>query len=184
MTKFKALIVHASEFGSTKEVAHVVAEEFFQKGFDVKIENAAEVKQIKQYDAVIIGAAIHYDKWMKEARGFIKRFEQELSTKQVAYFFTCLTLVKARQKDLNKVMKYSNDILSSSLKIKPISVGAFAGVLDYTRMKHFNKFVAKIVFTLLKIRPKDYRRWGEIYHWINETIDAVKKNCYITSNEN
>ncbi len=176
MRQFNVLITYASKYGSTHEIAQVVAEEFFLKGFNVEIKNISNVKQISRFNAVIIGAAIHYGQWMKEAKIFIQRFAKDLSKKQTAYFFTCLTLAKNRQKDITQAMKYSNRIICTSELVKPLSVGAFAGELDYSPMGFTEKIAAKAIFSILRIQSGDYRKWNNIYQWIGQTISEMKSN--------
>ena len=68
----KILIAYASKFGSTGEVAEAIGEVLCQEGNTVETKWVKNVKDLNNYDAVIIGSAIRYDKWMSEAKEFVK----------------------------------------------------------------------------------------------------------------
>ena len=67
----KILIAYASEFGTTGEVAAAIGDVLCQEGNTVETKWVKNVKDINNYDQVIIGSAIHKDNWMSEATEFV-----------------------------------------------------------------------------------------------------------------
>jgi hypothetical protein len=62
----KILIAYASEFGTTGEVAAAIGEVLCQEGYTVETKWVKNVKDINNYDQVIIGSAILFNKGVKE----------------------------------------------------------------------------------------------------------------------
>ena len=161
----KILIAYASEFGTTGEVAEVIGEVLCQGGTTVETKWVKNVQDLNNYDAVIIGSAIQYDRWMPEATEFVTVNQNVLSKLPVAYFFTCLTLFKQTKKAEHKAMSYSDKLYSLVPQVTPVSVGRFAGVLDYSKMSFFFRLIAKGIFAIIRVPEGDYRDWDAIRSW-------------------
>jgi menaquinone-dependent protoporphyrinogen oxidase len=71
---------------------------------------------------------------MPEATEFVTANQNTLSKLPVAYFFTCLALSLQAGKGEKQAMVYSDKLYSLVPQVKPLSVGRFAGVLDYSKM--------------------------------------------------
>ena len=104
--RLNILVAYATGFGSTREVAEVIAEELRESGASVDLRRIDDIDSFNNaiYDAVFIGSAIRYDHWMSVARKFVKHHQYTLSTVPVAYFFTCLTLSKITVKSQKQAM--------------------------------------------------------------------------------
>ncbi len=62
-------------------------------------------------------------------------------------------------------MGYSDKLYSLMPKIKPLSVGGFAGVLDYSKLSFPQRLVSKGIFLILGVKEGDYRNWKAIRSW-------------------
>ena len=161
----KMLIAYASKFGTTSEVAEAIGEILCREGNTVEVKWVKTVKDLRNYDAVIIGSAIQYDKWMSEATEFVKANQIILNRMPVAYFFTCLVLSKHTAKAEHKAKAYSEKLFSLVPHVKPVSVGRFAGVLDYSKMSFFSRQIFKITLSIMGVQEGDYRDWDAIRSW-------------------
>jgi len=161
----KILVAYASQFGTTGEVAEAIGAVLRQGGATVETKWVKTVKDLNSYDAVIIGSAIQYDRWMPEAREFVTTNQDILSKLPVAYFFTCLVLSKQTEKTERKAMAYSDKLYSLVPQVKPVSIGRFAGVLDYSKMSFFLRLIAKGLFAIIRVPGGDYRIWDAIHSW-------------------
>ena len=72
----KVLLAYASKYGSTREVADAIAKTLREKGLDVEMQQAGEVRSLKEYRAVILGAPLYLYRWHKHALRFLKRHEK------------------------------------------------------------------------------------------------------------
>ncbi len=161
----KILITYASKLGSTGEVAEAIGEVLCQEGNTVETKWVKNVKNLKNYDAVIIGSPIRYDKWMSEAKDFVKANQKNLQQLPVAYFFTCLVLHKLNQKGDLEAKKYSEKLQALVPRVKPVSIKGFAGVLDYSNMGFFSRLIMKVILYKKGVKEGDYRDWDAIRSW-------------------
>lgn len=164
----KILVAYASKFGTTTQVAECIAQTLQQQHHQVDVIQVAQVDNIADYDAVIIGAAIHYDHWMADAQAFVKTHQATLSTKPVACFFTCLALSKQTEKDQQQADTYRKKIANLNPHINPISIGGFAGAVKYQSMPFLFRLVARAILSIMGVREGDYRDWELIGNW---TVD-------------
>ncbi len=161
----KILIAYASQFGTTGEVAEAIGEVLCQAGSTVETKWVKNVKNLNNYDAVIIGSAIQYNKWMSEATEFVTAHQNILSKLPVAYFFTCLELSQQTERAEKQAMAYSDKLYTLVPQVKPLSVGGFAGVLDYSKMSFFLRLIFKGILSILGVQEGDYRDWDAIRSW-------------------
>jgi menaquinone-dependent protoporphyrinogen oxidase len=161
----KILVIYASEFGTTGEIAKAIGEVLCQEGNTVETKWVKDVKDIHNYNAFIIGSAIQYDRWMPEATQFVRANQKILSKLPVAFFFTCLVLSKQTERAEHKATTYSDKLYSLVPHVKPVSVGRFAGVLDYSKMSFFFRLIAWGIYGIFRVREGDYRDWDEIRSW-------------------
>ncbi len=166
----RVLVAYASQFGTTGEIAEAMAGRFCLAGMSADTKRVRDVQDLADYDAVIIGAAIHYDNWMAEARHFVTGNEDTLSRIPVAYFFTCGTLADSSDKAIAKSDEYADKIASVSDRVTPLSIGRFAGVLDYSRMNLRTRIGLWPFFTVIGANEGDYRDWAAINDWTDNTI--------------
>jgi len=169
----RILIVYSSGYGSTADVARFIGDQLIEKGAAVTVKSLPLKEKMSHYDAIIIGSAIRYDRWMKEARKFVKTNEQLLSKLPVAYFFNCLTLARKNEESLKHGQQYANKIFRLSDTVKPVSIGQFGGVLDFSKMP----FILRIPFKLMSLKAGltegDYRNWQEISEWTNDLAEKL-----------
>jgi menaquinone-dependent protoporphyrinogen oxidase len=161
------LIAYASESGSTVEVAKAIGDALCERGFHTETKWIETVESIDKYDAVIIGSPIIYEKWMPEVRTFVKRNQDILKTKSVAYFMTCLALSSKEESAMQKTVEYSDKLCNLVPVIKPVSIGRFGGVLDYSKISSVNRVLLKVAMRKHKVEEGDYRDWNAIRSWAN-----------------
>jgi len=165
----KILITYASGFGTTGEVAEAIGEVLCQAGNTVETKWVKNVKDLNNYDAVIIGSAIQYSRWMPEAREFVTANQKILNKLPVAYFFTCLVLHKLNPKGDLAAKEFSDKLQALVPQVKPVSIGGFAGVLDYTNMGFFPRLILKLILLKKGVKEGDYRDWDAIRAWAKDT---------------
>jgi menaquinone-dependent protoporphyrinogen oxidase len=165
----KILIAYASEFGTTGEVAEAIGEVLCQEGNTVETKWVNNVKDLNNYDAVIIGSPIRYDKWMSEATEFVTANQKILQQLPVAYFFTCLVLHKLNPKGDLDAKEYSDKLQALVPQVKPVSIRGFVGVLDYSKMGFFSRILMKVILFNKGVKEGDYRDWDAIRAWAKDT---------------
>lgn len=172
----KILVAYASRFGTTREVAEVIGRALCRGGARVEVKWIKNIKNLEKYTAVIIGSAIQYDNWMPEARKFVTFNHPLLSKLPVAFFFTCLTLSRRNEKTEQQALAYSDKLYALHPRVKPSSVGRFAGVLDYSKFSFFSRLIFKSVFSVIGIREGDYRDWDAIRAWAGDVYSRLNSS--------
>jgi len=172
----KVLITYSSGYGTTKEVAERIAGIFEKRGGkDVTNESIDNVGDIDGYDVVIVGSSIRADRPLANVRDFFAKHNQLLSNKRVAIFAVCLSA--NCQDGRNKVKrKYISQITEKYPDIKPISVEAFGGKIDFDKLNPVMQQLMKRVLQKTGIPTMgsvDTRDWDFIDAWANRVYDLL-----------
>lgn len=170
----KILVAYASQFGTTGEIAQAIGEVLCDDHTIVETRRIQNVENLIGYDAVIIGSAIQYDKWMPEATEFVSANQVALGRLPVAFFFACLALSRKNDKSNQQAKVYSDKLYVSFPLVKPLDVGGFAGVLEYSKMPFILSLLARGVMTFLRVRENDYRDWDSIRSWAKDIKQAME----------
>jgi menaquinone-dependent protoporphyrinogen oxidase len=136
----KALIVYATRYGATaltsKEIAKILREE----NFEVKVVDAKKekIKDISEFELVIVGGGLKMDRWTGESDNFLKNFRKELSQKKVAIFVSSamksLFERQGKTEDAQKIKKSHLEDEALKYQLHPIALGLFGGVWDKNKM--------------------------------------------------
>jgi menaquinone-dependent protoporphyrinogen IX oxidase len=184
-----ALIVYGSRYGATASTSEDIAKTLSKEGLDVKVVNLKKdkVKDITEYELVIVGSGIQINKWTGEPEKFLKKFQKELAKKKVALFVCCgsaepiddktdkaKSIETARTKYLEeKAAKYN---------LQPIALGLFGGVYNFNNMPWFFRKTMSAVKPQLEAAgvPQtepglyDTRDLNAICSWAKEVAQKVQ----------
>ena len=161
----KILIAYASKAGSTAEVAEFIAKVMREAGAAVDVRPIREVRDISGYQGVLLGSAIRMSKVLPEVVNFAKAQAAALSHLPVAYFNVNMTLKDDTPENRAIVDAYFDPLRAICT---PVSVAAFAGKMDYSRLGWLLRFF----LSRSKGKDKDENLIPE-GNWLNwETIRA------------
>ncbi len=79
----KCLVVYASKYGSTQEVAQAVAD-----GLGADLVNAADDPDVRPYDLVVLGSPIYGGDYLESIKEFLKANKPYLAKHKIAAFIT------------------------------------------------------------------------------------------------
>jgi len=82
----RILVAYATKKGSTAGIASAVGDELKQLGLEADVRSVKEVADVRPYGAVILGSAIYFGRWRKEALRFAQRHAGELRGRPVWLF--------------------------------------------------------------------------------------------------
>lgn len=82
----KVLVASGSKYGSTREIAAVIAEELQARNFEVDVMDAADVLSVVAYDAVVVGSAVYGGLWRRDAEQLVKEHAPVLRHRAVWTF--------------------------------------------------------------------------------------------------
>ncbi len=82
----RVLVVYGTKMGGTHGLAEMVADTLRDEGMEVVVAPADEIRNVTNFDAVIVGGALYAFRWHKDARRFVRRHRAELATMPVWLF--------------------------------------------------------------------------------------------------
>jgi menaquinone-dependent protoporphyrinogen oxidase len=192
----RVLVAYCTNAGSTTDVAAAIGEELAKSGAQVDVRRIGDVGDLSDYSAVVVGGPLIWSAWHSEAVDFVRRQQHALSQLPVAYFFTSLHLTKTAASQIDSVPVYLDPALATPPKragrlsfterhmtvdhylapilhqaplVKPLSVGFFAGKLDYRTLTLPKRLFAQIVIR----KPGDFRNWPAIRAWAAEVCPLL-----------
>ncbi|MEM5773662.1 MAG: flavodoxin domain-containing protein [Anaerolineaceae bacterium] len=80
------LVTYAGKYGSTREIAESLGELIRGHGAAADVLPCSAVTTLEDYGAVLIGSAVRFGAWMKEAVDFVKANHQHLAALPAAIF--------------------------------------------------------------------------------------------------
>ena len=155
------MVAYATKRGSTREVAEAVAETLGEQRLDVSVRAAAEVRELDNYDGVVLGGALYMGRWHPAARRFLKRHRSTLAELPVAVFG--MGPLKNEEHDLQLSRQQLDRALAAVPEVEPISVAIFGGVVD----------PAKLHFPFSRMQASDARDWDAIRVWAEHLATAL-----------
>ena len=184
----KTLIVYGTRYGATAGTSEEIAKVLREEGFDVKVVNAKEekIKDISEYDLIVVGSGMQMFKWTGEAEDFLKKFQRELAKKKLAIFVSSMKAVLEREGKKDELAKaWKNDLEDKAAKygLHPIAMAMFGGVIDYNKMniitrKAFGSFKKQLEIDGFKENPPgvyEMRDWEEIKKWARELAQKARQ---------
>lgn len=170
---WRILVTYATRFGSTAEVAAKIDSVLSQAGAVVDLRPVDKVRSLEAYDAVIIGSPIRGGTWTAEAAAFLEAHRSELAQLPVAYFTVCMTLREDTPETRQLVSDYHTPLLASFPEIRPVSIGMFAGRVNYATFSWLVNLMAKAS----AIPEGDWRQWTQIEDWARALVPLLKPNA-------
>jgi menaquinone-dependent protoporphyrinogen oxidase len=185
----KTLIVYGTRYGATSRTAENIAEVLSQKGFDLNVIDTKKdkVKDITEYELVIVGSGIQIGRWTKEPEKFLKKFQKELKRKKVALFVCCgsacpLTEEDGKPEKIEEAKRKYLDEKADKYNLQPVAMGFFGGVYNFNKVSWlFRKFMESVKPQLEEAGYKetetgvyDLRDLDAIRSWTKELAQKVQ----------
>lgn len=165
----QVLVTYASAHGSTAGVAAAVAGTLRAAGAKVDLHPVGDAPDPGGYDAVVIGSPIRYDRWLPAATTYLRSHEAALSARPVACFFTCMAL--SGPGGAAQAAGYARTLARQAATVRPVSIGRFAGALDYRNVLPPLRWPARLLFSALGAHSGDHRDFDAIRDWSRRCLD-------------
>ncbi len=139
-----ALLIYGTRTGTTAKTAELIADVLRQEGITVRIVDAKndKVQSIKEYELIMVGSGIQMGRWTKEPEQFLRRFQHDLSSKQLALFVSCGAAhplddsKDPAQEQADACQKYLES-KATQYALRPIALGLFGAIYDFNKMSWF-----------------------------------------------
>jgi menaquinone-dependent protoporphyrinogen oxidase len=150
------LVTYASKHGTTQEVAERITFTLRQLGKTAEIRPLHRVESLADYEAVVLGSAIYYGSWLKEATEFVRNQREALSSLPVWLFSVgpLGTEVKDTEEQPKELAEFRESIAFREHRL-------FFGALDRNQLSFPERMVVKAV----RAPEGDFRDWKTIERW-------------------
>ena len=162
----KVLVAYATRYGSTHEVAKMVAATLREEGLIVDVRSAAEVRDLGDYRAVVVGAPLYMFNWLKEARSFVARHRASLERVPVAVF--ALGPTADKEKDWQETRGQLDKVLAGFPWLRPAAVELFGGKFDPARLT----FPYTLIPAMKHMPASDIRDWDAVRNWAGRVFKS------------
>jgi menaquinone-dependent protoporphyrinogen oxidase len=128
------------------------------------------VRDLGPYRAVVLGTAIRMEQPLPEALNFARRHKAALARLPVAVFSLGITLREDTPENRVKARSFLAPLLADLPE--PVSLGLFAGKVDYARLSPVWRWMASRDQSGM-MREGDWRDWGQINDWALELVHTL-----------
>lgn len=160
----KILIAYASSYGSTEEIARVIFGQVTEHGQLAAIKQLRDVRSLDDYSAVIIGAPIYMFHWHKEAKQFLARFKNEISSGKPVAVFAGGPFGEGTDSQWKEIKTRFDQEMNQYPWFKPVSTLMVGGRFDPAKLR----FPYSLIPALRQMPASDVRNWNEIHAWAAE----------------
>lgn len=154
------LVAAATRHGATGEIAKRIGSDLSERGLTVEVRRPQDVTDLRRYEAVVLGSAVYFGNWMKEARHFVDAHADELVKKPTWLFASgSITGDPPRADDPNALRPSLVEQLVSATHAREHKL--FAGKLDSSALS----LPERLPVRMAKGREGDWRDWDEVDAW-------------------
>ena len=160
------LVLYGATEGQTAKIAKYIAEKLNADGHDVETKDGANLPDdfsLEPFDAVIIGASVHYGRHQKYIRELIKKNLDVLNRKPAAFFSVSGAAGSPHEKDHTGVRKLVDKFIEET-GWRPARTEVFGGAILYTQYNIFKRLMMKMILQSAG-GPTDTSRDHELTDW-------------------
>jgi len=156
----KKIFIYSSTDGQSQKIC-----EFLKNKFDdahtISIDKI-NIKYLKDFDHLIIGASVRYGDHNKKVYEFINKNKLFLKSKKTAFFSVNATARKAK-KDSVSTNPYIIKFIKKT-QWSPDKIAVFAGKIDYSKYSFIDKYIIKLIMWITN-GPTDTSKCYEFTDW-------------------
>jgi len=165
----RVLVVHASERGSTKDIAEFIGARLRVHGAEVDVRHVKDVLDLAPYGAVVLGSAVHNRALLPGAEFFVLRNVDALHDRPVWLF--SVGIGPSLRGPVGRLLrdKVPPKIAELLAVARPRDYRAFAGVVPRTG----TPLLSRVLLWLCGGRPGDLRDWPAIDAWAASVAEQL-----------
>jgi len=177
----RVLIVYASRYGATQEIAERIADTLRKQGLEITVQPANHADDPVHYDAAVIGSAAYYFHWMKPATEFVRRNCDALTRRPVWLFSSGPLGTETKDAQGRDVLAVTEpkEIAEFRETIRPKEHRVFFGALDPSKLGFAHRLLLKIPANRdnALFPVGDFRDWNAVEAWANRIAQALKASA-------
>ncbi|MGW0607686.1 flavodoxin domain-containing protein [Streptomyces sp. NPDC002640] len=169
----RILITYATVHGSTRSIAERVADELRRRSARTDVRSCGDVTDVRPYDAVVLGSAVHDMAWLPEAMDLLHRERDALREHPVWAFSVGMPgalrgpwkLLAGREEPT-----VAGPVLR---ELSPRDHRLFSGVI---RPEHLPAG-GRLRLRAMGLRYGDYRDWVAVDDWARRIADDLTQSA-------
>lgn len=150
----KVLVAVGSKYGSSRAVAKAIATTLEDQGFEVDLQDAADVRSVMPFDAVILGSAVYGGLWRRDASALAKEHREALRKREVWTFSVGMENVVVEGQPKDEAYAIADAIGAREHK-------RFAGAIDRDKLNIGERALIRALDPPLG----DFRNFEEVNAW-------------------
>ena len=158
------LVAYASKHGSTQGIAERIAEKLRQLGKEAEARSVEEVSDPGSFEAFVIGSAIYYGSWLKEATEWVHHHQAVLAGHPVWLFS-----VGPLGTEVQDAEQQPKEMTEFREAIGPREQRIFFGALDHSHLS----FAERVMVKAVRAPEGDFRDWQAIDAWAASIARAL-----------
>lgn len=186
----RILIVYGTTEGQTRKIARFIEAEIEKAGHSATICDSTEKPENPcNYDAVIIGASMHMEKYQSSIANFIQKHKQVLNKMHTAFYSVSLTAAGDDEESWKELKHITQSFLQHT-GWKPAMVEYVAGALLFSEYDFLKKYILRLIAKRAG-HPNDGKHDTEFTNWtgletftkqfINSWVPPAQNVCEIES---
>lgn len=159
------LVAYASRYGATRQIAERIADQLRATGLEAEARSVKSATYLADYEAFVIGSAVYFGSWLKEAAAFVRQNRADLAGRPVWLFSSgpiSTTTTDAEGRDLREVA-VPKELAEFRDALGPRDHRVFFGKLDRGQLGFVDRLVASM--PAFPGAEGDFRDWQDIDAW-------------------
>jgi menaquinone-dependent protoporphyrinogen oxidase len=166
----KVLVTAASREGSTTEIAEAIAQTLRSRGLETTVSSPERVRDVRGYDAFVIGSAVYMGHWLEPASDLVRRLSPAFSERPV-WLFSSGPVGDPTRKLVQRMGVDPVELAALLAETKAREHRMFAGKLVQGK-EHLSR-AQRISLTIFRSFEGDFRDWTEIDRWASQIAEAL-----------
>lgn len=169
----RVIVMYASRYGSTREIAEFIAENLRQHGAQAEARSVDAAPDPEDYDAVVIGSAVYMGHWMREAVEFVRRNRAALTGRPVWLFSSGPLKLGPEIASIDDPKLEPKEINELREIVHPMGHRVFFGALDPEKLGGKHRTIRMLPAARAALPEGDFRNWNDIKAWAGGIARAL-----------
>lgn len=141
----KLLIVYGTTEGQTRKICEFLRDKAKENGHEVSVfDSTGPDLHPEGFDAVIVGASLHAEKYQSSVRHYVQKHHEDLNTIPSAFLSVSLTAAHDEPESWKELKEITDNFLEKT-GWEPTYVEQVAGALRYTEYNFLKKFIMRMI---------------------------------------
>jgi len=174
------LIIYGSLEGQTAKIAEHITQLIRKRDQQARAYSSKNIPSgfsLDNFDAVIVGGAIHMGKYPAHLRKFVRQHRKWLNKIPSAFFTVCMAIQSTNPDEREEACNYSKRFIKNT-RWHPILTDTFAGAVKYTQYNFITRFIMKMITkqeggSTDTSQDHEYTDWDAVARFTNRFLEKL-----------